>query len=279
MREAGYRIRPTKGFALPRLREFWEYRELLYFLVWRDVKVRYKQTAIGIAWAVLQPLSMMVVFTLIFSKLAGMDSEGVPYPIFAYTALLPWQLFSRAILESSNSLVTDQRLITRVYFPRIIVPSASVIAAIFDFVIASSVLVVLMLFYRIAPTWNIVFLPVFVLIMLFTALGAGYWLSALNLEYRDVTYAVPFINMLWLFLTPIVYPGSQVPERWRIVYGLNPMVGVVEGCRWSLLGTGTGPSAMLGVSCTVAIALFVSGAAWFRWRERTFVDAVGSGGR
>ncbi|MGD9781191.1 MAG: ABC transporter permease [Kiritimatiellia bacterium] len=279
MRETSYKIRAIRGFSLPNWKDVWDYRELLQFLVWRDVKVRYKQTAIGIGWAVLQPLSMMVVFAVFFGRLAGIPSEGIPYPVFAYTALLPWQLFSRAILESTNSLVADQRLITRVYFPRIIVPSASVLSAIVDFFVAGILLVALMFFYDIAPTWRIAYFPVFILVMLITALGVGYWLSALNLEYRDVMYAVPFINQLWFFLTPIVYSSSLVPEQWRFLYGLNPMVSVIEGCRWSLLGHGGGPSAMFWISLATGLFIFITGAAWFRWRERTFVDAVGSGGR
>ncbi len=279
MRETTYRIEASHGIFLPKWRDVWDYRELLLFLVWRDIKVRYKQSAIGIGWAVLQPLSMMLVFAIFFGRLAGIPSEGLPYPVFAYTALLPWQLFSRAILESTNSLVVDQRLITRVYFPRIVVPTASVLAAIVDFFIAATLLVAMMLYYRIVPGWTLLWLPVFIAIMLVTALGVGYWLSALNLEYRDVTYAVPFINQLWFFMTPIVYPSSLVPERWQMLYGLNPMVSVIEGCRWSLLGQGSGPTPMLWVSVAMSIVVFFSGAIWFRWRERTFVDAVGSGGR
>lgn len=279
MRENTYYLRATRGFSLPRLADFWNYRELLQFLVWRDVKVRYKQSAVGIAWAILQPLSMMLVFTVFFGRLAGIPSEGIPYPLFAYTALLPWQLFSRAILESTNSLVVDQRLITRVYFPRIVVPTASVLSAIVDFLVASILLIGLMLFYRAPLSWTVLYMPLFLGIMLITALGAGYWLSALNLEYRDVMYAVPFLNQLWFFLTPIVYPSSLVPERWQWLYGLNPMVSVIEGVRWSLLGQGRAPSAMVWISFGMGLILFFSGAAWFRWRERTFVDAVGSGGR
>ena len=279
MRETSYRIGASKGLPLPRWSDLRDYRELLGFLVWRDIKVRYKQSAIGIGWAILQPLSMMLVFAIFFGRLAGIPSEGLPYPVFAYTALLPWQLFSRAILESTNSLVVDQRLITRVYFPRIVVPTASVLAAIVDFFIAATLLVVMMLYYRIVPGWTLLWLPLFIGIMLVTALGVGYWLSALNLEYRDVTYAVPFINQLWFFMTPIVYPSSLVPERWQILYGLNPMVSVIEGTRWALLGQGAGPTPMLAVSAAMSVAVFFTGAVWFRWRERTFVDAVGSGGR
>ncbi len=274
-----FRVRPTTGWRFLDLRELWDYRELVYFLTWRDVKVRYKQTAIGVVWAVLQPLAMMLVFTLFFGMLAKMPSEGIPYPLFAYVALLPWQVFSRTITESANSLVTDQRLITRVYFPRIIVPTAAVLAAFVDLAIASILLVPLMLFFGVVPGVEIVFLPLLVLFMLVTALGVGYWLSALNVEYRDVMYIVPFLNQIWLFITPVVYPSSMVPEQWRIIYGLNPMAGVIEGIRWAVLGVGEGPSPLIAVSAFVSVFLFVSGIIWFRRRERTFVDAVGSGGR
>jgi lipopolysaccharide transport system permease protein len=272
-------IRPTRGWRFLDLRELWAYRELIYFLTWRDIKVRYKQTAIGVAWALLQPLAMMLVFTLFFGRLAKVPSEGVPYPLFAYSALLPWQLFSRTISESTNSLVTDQRLITRVYFPRIIVPLATTLAALVDFAISVVLLFVLMLIYGFGPTATILWLPLFVLLMLITALGVGFWLSALNVEYRDVMYTVPFLNQFWLFVTPVVYPSSLIPERWRILYGLNPMAGVVEGFRWALLGAGDGPSPMLAASTLIAVFLFISGIIWFRYRERTFVDALGSGGR
>jgi lipopolysaccharide transport system permease protein len=259
-------------------RELWAYRELLFFLAWRDVKVRYKQTAIGVAWAVLQPLAMMLVFTVFFGKLGNLPSEGVPYPLFTLAALLPWQLFSRTITECTNSLVTDQRLITRVYFPRIIIPLATTLSAIVDFVISAALLVALMLFYGVMPGVEIVWLPAFILLMLIAALGIGFWLSALNVEYRDVKYVLPFVNQFWLFVTPVVYSSSLVPERWQVVYGLNPMVGVVEGFRWALLGTAKGPSPMLIVSAAVAVALFVTGIIWFQRREQTFVDTLGTGG-
>ena len=271
-------IQRTRGWRFLDLRELWAYRELVYFLIWRDIKVRYKQTAIGVAWAVLQPLAMMVVFTLFFGRLAKLPSEGVPYPLFAYVALLPWQLFSRAISDSTNSLITDQRLITRVYFPRIIVPLATTLAAIVDFAIAACLLIGLMSFYGVTPGPAVVWLPVFVLLMLVTALGVGFWLSALNVEYRDVMYTLPFLNQFWLFLTPVVYPSSLVPDRWRVLYGLNPMTGVVEGFRWALLGVGQGPSPMVAASALVALSLFASGIVWFRRRERSFVDVIGSGG-
>jgi len=272
-------IYPASGWRFLDVRELWNYRELVYFLAWREIKVRYKQTAIGVAWAVLQPLAMMVIFTVFLGKLAKIPSEGVPYPLFAYAALLPWQLFSRTITESTNSLVADQRLITRVYFPRIIVPISTTIAAVVDFVIAAGLLLVLMLIYGVVPGAAAVWLPAFVLLMIVTALGVGFWLSALNVEYRDVAYTIPFLNQFWFFLTPVVYPSSLVPERWQVLYGLNPMVGVVEGFRWALLGVGKGPSPMLAVSILIAVALVISGIIWFQRREQNFVDALGSGGR
>jgi lipopolysaccharide transport system permease protein len=270
-----FEIRPTTGRLSIDMRELWAYRELVYFLTWRDIKVRYKQTAIGVAWAVLQPLAMMVVFTVLFGKLANIPSEGVPYPLFAYAALLPWQLFSRTISESTSSLVTDQRLITRVYFPRIIVPLSTTLAAMADFGIASGLLVALMFVYGVIPGAAVIWLPGFILLMIITALGIGFWLSALNVEYRDVMYTVPFIIQFWFFVTPIVYPSSLVPERWKILYGLNPMVGVIEGFRWALLGIGKGPSPMLAVSILIALFLFVSGIIWFQRREESFVDSLG----
>ncbi len=272
-------IIPSKGWRFPAVRELWTYRELFYFLTWRDIKVRYKQTALGVVWVILQPLAMMIVFTLFFGKLAKIPSEGLPYPVFAYAALLPWQLFSRAIVESSGSLVADQRLITRVYFPRMIVPTATVLAAMVDFFVASILLVGLMLWYGIGPSIHAVWLPVFIGLMLITALGIGLWLSALNVQYRDVRYAVPFLSQFLLFLTPVVYPSSMVPDQWRILFSLNPMAGVVEGFRWSLLGAGTPPGLPLAVSAAISLALFLGGALFFRRLERSFADVVGSGGR
>lgn len=269
-------IRPTSGWFSLDLRELWAYRELAYFLAWREIKVRYKQTAIGVAWAVLQPLAMMAVFTVFFGKLGNLPSDGIPYPLFTFAALLPWQLFSRTITECTNSLVADQRLITKVYFPRIIIPLATTLSAIVDFAISAGLLVALMLFYGVMPGMEIVWLPVFILLMLIAALGVGFWLSALNVEYRDVKHALPFINQFWLFVTPVVYSSSLVPERWQLLYGLNPMVGVIEGFRWALLGAGKGPSPMLIVSAVIAVALFVTGIIWFHRREETFVDTLGS---
>jgi lipopolysaccharide transport system permease protein len=273
-----FEIRPTTGWFSLDLGELWAYRELAYFLAWREIKVRYKQTAIGVAWAVLQPLAMMLVFTVFFGRLASMPSEGIPYPLFAFAALLPWQLFSRTITESTNSLVADQRLITRVYFPRIIIPLATTVSGMVDFAISAGLLMVLMFFYGVVPGVEVIWLPAFILLMIVAALGVGFWLSALNVEYRDVKHALPFINQFWLFVTPVVYPSSLVPERWQVLYGLNPMVGVIEGFRWALLGVGKGPSPMLIVSAVIAVALFVSGIIWFHRREQTFVDTLGTGG-
>lgn len=272
-------IRRTRGWRFLDIRELWIYRELVYFLTWRDVKVRYKQTAIGVAWAVLQPVAMMGVLTLLFGKLAKVPSGGVPYPLFALAALLPWQLFARSVSESTNSLVMNQQLLARVYFPRIGVPLATTLAAMVDFAIAAGLLGVLMVVYRVAPTPAVVWLPAFVVLLVITALGVGLWLSALNLEYRDVMYVVPFVSQLWFFLTPVVYPGELIPAPWRMLYALNPMAGVVEGFRWALLGVGEGPSRMLAASALVAICVFLSGITWFRYKERTFVDAIGGGGR
>ena len=221
---------------------------------------------------------MMVVFTLFFGNLAQMPSDGIPYPLFSFAALLPWQLFSRTIGDTTKSLVTDQRLITRVYFPRILVPTASSLAAVVDFGISMIFLFLLMFFYGYTPGISVVWLPLFAGLMVITALGIGFWLSALNLEYRDVMYTIPFLNQFLMFLAPVVYPISIVPEQWRVIYGLNPMVGVIEGFRWALLGSGEGPSLMIFVSGSIAVLLFVSGMIWFRKREMTFVDVLGSGG-
>ncbi len=268
-------IRPSQGWRWLDLRELWAYRELIYFLTWRDIKVRYKQTAIGVAWAVLQPVAMMVVFTLFFGQMAQMPSEGVPYPLFVLAGLVPWQLFARALSESSSSLVTDQRLITKVYFPRLIVPLSTVLAAIVDLLIALALLLIMMPIFGVWPDVRIVALPVFVLLLVVTALGVGFWLSALNVEYRDVRYVVPFLTQFWLFVTPVIYPTSEVPAGWQFVYALNPMVSAVEGFRWSLLGIGEGPSAVMAISAAMALLLFLTGIVWFRRLERTFVDTMG----
>lgn len=267
-------IRPSRGWTALNLRDLWQYRELIFFLAWRDIQVRYKQTALGVAWAVIQPVFMMIVFSVFFGRLAGVPSEGVPYPIFAYCALLPWQLFAYSVTESSQSLVANQNLITKVYFPRVVIPLSSVIAGLVDFVIAFGVLIGMMGYYRIVPTQAVWALPLFVLLTVSLALGVGLWLSALNVLYRDVRYTIPFLTQMWLFVTPIAYPSSLVPEQWRALYGLNPMAGVVEGFRWALLGTENAPGVLLAVSTVVTLVLLVSGLYYFRRMERTFADTV-----
>jgi len=267
-------IRPAVGWVPLNLTELWEYRELLYFLTWRDIKVRYKQTVLGAAWAVIQPLGMMLVFTIFFGRLVGVPSDGLPYSIFVYTALLPWQLFSRALTDSSTSLVANERLITKVYFPRLLIPLSAVLASLLDFAISFVLLVGMMVFYGIVPTPAVALLPLFILLALMTALGIGFWLSALNAQYRDVRYTLPFLTQFWLFATPVVYPASLVPEQWRLLYGLNPMTGVVEGFRWALLGKTGAPDVMLAVSAITVLAIFISGLYYFRRAEDTFADVV-----
>ena len=267
-------IEPREGWPAPDLRELWSYRELLFFLVWRDVKVRYKQTALGASWAIIQPFFTMVVFSLFFGKLAGVPSDDLPYPIFSYAALVPWTFFAQGLTQSSNSLVASQNLIKKVYFPRLAIPTATVLAGVVDFVLAFVVLLGMMAFYGIVPTAQVVWLPALLLLALVTSLGVGLWFSALNVMYRDVAYVVPFVVQLWLFATPIAYPSSMLPEPWRTLYGLNPMAGVVEGFRWTLLGTETAPEPMLAVSALAAVAILVGGAFYFRRMERSFADEV-----
>ena len=267
-------LRPSRGFLRLNLRDVWEYRELLYFLVWRDVKVRYKQTALGAAWAILQPVMTMLVFSVFFGRLAKVPSDGIPYPVFAFTALLPWQLFAYALSESSNSLVSNQNLITKVYFPRLVIPIAAVLAGLVDFAIAFVVLLGLMLYYGIVPTAAVALLPLFMLLAVTTALAIGLWLSALNVKFRDVRYTIPFLTQFWMFATPVAYPSSLVPEPWRALYGLNPMAGVVEGFRWALLGKAQGPGPLLAVSVAAVVVLLVGGLMYFRRTESTFADVV-----
>ena len=265
------RIEPTQGWVALQLRELWRYRELLYFLTWRDIKVRYKQTVLGAAWAVIQPFMTMVVFSLFFGRLAQIPSDGIPYPIFSYAALVPWTFFANGLSQSSNSLVGSANLIKKVYFPRLAVPIATILSGVIDFVLA---FLVLLVFYGIVPTANVVWLPFFLLLALVTSLGAGLWLSAMNVQFRDVRYVVPFLVQLWLFATPIAYPSSIIPAPWRMLYAVNPMVGVVEGFRWALLGVETRPGPMVIVSALAAVALLVSGAFYFRRMEKTFADVV-----
>jgi len=267
-------IKPSKGWGSLNLRELWIYRELVYFLTWRDLKVRYKQTALGAGWAVLQPVLSMVVFTIFFGQLLNVPSEGVPYPIFSYAALLPWGVFAKALNDTGRSLVSNRSMLTKIYFPRMVIPLASVFSSLADFLIAFVVMLGLMYYYQIAPTSNIWTLPLFLLLAVITALGVGLWLSAMNVLYRDIGYMIPYITQLWFYLTPIVYPASKVPEQWQFFYALNPMVGVVEGFRWALLGTADAPSPMIAVSAFISLALFVTGMFYFRRMERTFADMV-----
>jgi lipopolysaccharide transport system permease protein len=269
-----FRIAPSKGWVPLKLHELWEYRELLYFLIWRDIKVRYKQTALGASWAIIQPVFTMLVFSLFFGHLGKIPSDGIPYPIFSFAALVPWTFFANGLGQSSNSLVGNANLITKIYFPRLIVPLASVFSGIVDFLLAFVVLLGMVLYYGLVPTLNVFWLPLFVLLALVTSLGVGLWLSALNVEYRDVRYVVPFITQFWLFATPIAYPSSLLSQPWRTIYGLNPMVGVVEGFRWALLGTNTAPGPIIAVSSAAALVILVTGAFYFRRMEKTFADIV-----
>lgn len=268
------RIAPSRGWVAIKMGELWEYRELLYFLVWRDVKVRYKQTALGVLWAILQPFFTMVIFSLFFGRLARMPSDGVPYPIFAYAALVPWMFFANGLSQAPARLVGSANLINKVYFPRLAIPSATILAGVVDFTLSFVVLLGMMLFYGMGLSAALLWLPLFLALALATALGAALWFSALNVQYRDVVHAMPFIVQVWLFATPIAYPSSLVPEPWRTLYGLNPMVGVVEGFRWALLGSGQAPGAMVLVSAAIALAMVVSGAFYFRRMERRFADVI-----
>lgn len=266
-------IRPLRGWAAINLRELWAHRELLYFLTWREIKVRYKQTILGFGWAILQPFFMMIVFTLFFGNLAKIPSEGIPYPIFNYVALLPWILFAESVTRSSSSLVADRNLLQKVYFPRLAMPLAGILSPVVDFAIAFTILIGMMFYYQVFPTIAILWLPAFLLLALITALGVGLWLSAINVRYRDVRYAVPFLLQLWLFASPVVYSSTLLPEQWRVIYGLNPMAGVIEGFRWALLGTDP-PSSLIAVSAIVAVVILISGAFYFRRMEATFADLV-----
>jgi lipopolysaccharide transport system permease protein len=268
------RIQRSRGWVSLKLGDLWAYRELVYFLTWRDVKVRYKQTVLGAAWAILQPLLTMLVFSLFFGKLAKMPSEGVPYPVFTLAALVPWTFFSNGLTQSSNSLVGNANLITKVYFPRLIVPVATILSGVIDFVLAFVVLLAMMAYYHRAPAATIVWLPLFLLLALVASLGTGLWLSAMNVQFRDVRYTVPFLTQFWLLATPIAYPSSLLHEPWRTLFGLNPMVGAVEGFRWALFGTTVAPVAVVAMSFATALVVLVTGALYFRRMERTFADIV-----
>lgn len=267
-------VEPTHGWAAANFRALWEYRELLYFLAWRDVIVRYKQSLFGVAWVVIQPLIAMVVFTVIFGQFAKLPSDGVPYAIFTYSGLLPWQLFSSSVIRSSNSLVANANLVTKVYFPRLVLPLAATLAGVVDFAISLVVLFVFLAIFRILPGWQIVFLPLFTLLAILVALSVGIWLAALNVRYRDVTYIVPFLVQISLYLSPVAYSSRLVPGgTWKFVYALNPLVGVIQGFRWALL-RGPAPDWTLLVSVTVVLVLLVSGVYYFRRTEKTFADVI-----
>lgn len=267
-------IEPRRSLLDLDLRAIWDFRELLYFLVWRDVKVRYKQTVIGVAWAILQPFLTMVIFTVVFANFAKIPSDGLPYPIFAYTALLPWSYFAQAISQSSTSLVGEANLIRKVYFPRLIIPISAATAPLVDFVAAFFVLLCMMVWYGIVPTWGLLVLPLFLLQALVIALAVGLWLSALNVKYRDVRYTIPFIVQFWLYASPVAYPVSLVPGDWRLLYSLNPMVGVIEGFRWALLGKGSPDFGVMAVSGLVVLGVLFAGLLFFKRTERTFADVV-----
>jgi lipopolysaccharide transport system permease protein len=268
------RIEPSRGWVSLKLRELWAYRELIYFLVWRDIKVRYKQTVLGAAWAVIQPFFTMVVFSVFFGRLAKIPSDGIPYPIFSFAALVPWTFFANGMSKASNSLVISSNLIKKVYFPRLSIPLAAVLSGVIDFLLSFFVLVAMMKYYNFTPTWNVIWLPFLLALSFVIALGVALWLSAMNVQFRDVQYIIPFLTQFWMFATPIAYPSSLLSEPWRTLYGINPMVGVVEGFRWALLGTNTAPGPIIFVSVLVTALLVVGGAFYFRRMEKTFADVV-----
>jgi len=268
------RIRASRGWQQLNLTELWRYRELLYFLSWRDIKVRYKQTILGVAWAIIQPFMTMVVFSFFFGKLAKVPSDGLPYPLFALGALVPWTFFSNSLTQSANSLVQNANMLKKIYFPRLILPISTIVSGAVDFAVGFCILLLMMGYYGIAPSSNVVWVPVILVLEVVTVLGIGLWLAAVNVQFRDVRHAVPFLTQLWLFATPIAYPSSMLTEPWRTLYGLNPMVGVVEGFRWALLGTQTAPGNMLMISVLAAIVVLITGVFYFRRMEKTFADTV-----
>jgi lipopolysaccharide transport system permease protein len=268
-------IKPSHGWVGLRLKDLWLYRELVYFLTWRDLKVRYKQSVLGILWAILKPFMAMVVFTIFFGNFAKIPSDGVPYPIFSYTATLPWELFATALGVASRSMVSNSNMISKIYFPRMIIPLASVMSSVVDFFIGFTILIGMMVFYKIPPTIATLWLPLLILLALVTALGVGFWSSALMVRYRDVGYIMPFITTLWMYLTPVVYPASMIPEKWRLLYALNPMTGVVEGFRYALLGTTQSVSAgMILISSAISILILITGLFYFRRMEKQFADMI-----
>jgi lipopolysaccharide transport system permease protein len=266
-------IQPPRKWVPVDFKELWNYRELLFFFTWRDIKVRYKQTGLGFAWAVIQPLFMMIIFTIFFGGLAKIPSDGIPYPIFSYAALLPWTLFSEGLTRSTTCMVTNANIIKKVYFPRLVLPMSGILSPLVDFVCAFSLLLVMMFYYKIVPTVNIIWLPLLILLATLTSISVGLWLSALNVKYRDFQYTVPFLIQLWMFASPVVYPSSMIPEQFQIFYFLNPMAGVIEGFRWALLGT-SAPSGIILISVIVVLILFVTGLFYFKKMEQYFADVV-----
>jgi len=268
-------IRPANGLAALNLRDLWTYRELIYFMIWRDLKVRYKQTLLGAAWAVIQPLMTMLVFNFLFNNVAKLPTDGIPYPIFSFTALLPWGLFTTALNNASRSLTSNTNMITKVYFPKLILPMASVLAGLVDFAIAFVILIGMMIYFHFTPSWTALWaVPVFLLLSIITALGVALWLAAINVQYRDVGYALPFITQFWMFITPVAYSSKVISEKWQVVYALNPMAGVVNGFRWALLGSGNPPDMLVAISTVIALIVLVTGLIYFRNMERTFADTI-----
>lgn len=267
-------VEPPRGWLSLRLSEFWRYRELLYFLTWRDIKVRYKQTVLGAAWAIIQPLVTMIFFSVVFGRIAQLPSDGVPYPIFSYAALLPWQLFSRALGDASSSLINNQNMLTKIYFPRLFLPASTILGGLVDFGFAFIILLGMMLFYHIQFTWRILALPALLVMALVTAMAVGMWLSALNVRFRDVKYLTPFLIQVWLYATPVAYSSSVIPGRWQLIYSLNPMAGVVDGFRWALLGSSLDLRAGFYVSLAIVVISALTGLGYFQRMERTFADVV-----
>ncbi len=267
-------IKPSTGLTALNLRDLWIYRELIFFMIWRDIKVRYKQTLLGAAWAVIQPVLTMLVFNFIFGTVAKVNTEGIPYPIFSYTALLPWGLFTGALNTASRSLTSNTNMITKIYFPRLVLPLSSVLGGLVDFAIAFVILIVMMIYYKVSPTMAVLWLPLFLLLTIITALGVALWLSAINVQYRDVNYVLPFLTQFWLFLTPVAYSAKVISDKWQLVYSLNPMAGVVNGFRWALLGTNSGPNLNMAISVLISLVILVSGLFYFRSMERTFADTI-----
>jgi len=268
-------IRPSSGFAALNLGDLWHYRELIVFMIWRDIMVRYKQTLLGALWAVIQPVMTMLVFNFLFNNVAKVSSDGIPYPIFAFTALLPWGLFTTALNTASRSLTSNHNMITKTYFPRLVLPIASVLGGLVDFAIALVILFGMMAYYRVTPTLTALWaVPLFVLLAIIAALGVALWLSAINVQYRDVGYALPFITQFWLFITPVAYSSTVISGKWQFIYALNPMAGVVNGFRWALLGSGSGPDLLVAISTGISLLILLSGLIYFRNMERTFADTI-----